>query len=61
MLTRKGQNILSDWYSNFRSDYIDKHPGCNDNEIERAFLCLVSVGLFNGVSTEDRERIEAIS
>ena len=60
MLSNQGDRILSDMYSNFRYDYIARFPGCDENEVERAFLCAVSMAVYGNVSEEDKDRINQI-
>jgi hypothetical protein len=47
-------------FSNFRADYLNRFPGSNENEAERAFLFAVSMAVYGDVSTDDQERIDQI-
>jgi hypothetical protein len=38
MMTDQGKELLGDFYFEFRVRYADNNPGCNENDVERAFL-----------------------
>ena len=63
MMTRQGMEVLSDLFRDFSNYWVETHPGCNGNDIERAFLYLVSNGMSEfaqPISDELREKIEKI-
>jgi len=60
MLTEKGNFILSRLYDSFRIKYLDRHPGVNENDVERAFLCAASNMVHGGNPTDIVELIETI-
>lgn len=37
-LSQQGNKILHDLFSTFSSYYVERHEGCNGNEVEREFL-----------------------
>lgn len=45
ILTSKGMDILADLYAEFRSDWVERFPGCNENDVERNFLYTVYQGM----------------
>lgn len=61
MLTSQGQKILDDIYYKFRDEFIDSHPGCNENDIERGFLYVVYYGVTDAFMPDEmRADIEKI-
>ena len=60
MLSIQGNRILLDLYSGFRDEYLDRHPGSNENDVERAFLCDLSVMVYGDLSADTRDRIQKI-
>jgi len=37
-LSIQGDKVLSKMWSSFHNSYVEKNPGCNTNDVERAFL-----------------------
>lgn len=37
-LTIQGNSVLDRMFGYFRNAYVEKNPGCNGNDVERAFL-----------------------
>lgn len=60
MLSQQGNAVLQDLYSGFRSRFVDMYPGCNENEVERAFLCAVAIFTTGKPNANLVERIQAI-
>lgn len=64
MMSRQGMEILSDLFRDFSNDWVEQFPGCNQNDIERAFLYLIHSSI-NGeggpsMSPDLQSRIEKI-
>ena len=60
MLSEKGNEILKDIYTAFRSDYLFVYPGSNENDVERAFLSELVDGLYGYLDETIKQRIETI-
>lgn len=45
ILSNNGMEVLNTLYQNFRQSFVDQHPGCNENDVERRFLHQVFFGL----------------
>lgn len=60
MLTAKGESILRDLFTGFRDEYVRRNPGCNENDIERAFLCDLSIVVHGSLSQYHKDLIEQI-
>jgi hypothetical protein len=64
MLSTQGMKVLTEMYSKFRIAYVDRNPGCNENDVERHFLYSVYQGFrtiyFVPVPTYLRDKIEQI-
>lgn len=37
-LSVQGNKVLAKMFDSFRTAYVKKNPGCNENDVERAFL-----------------------
>ena len=37
-LSVQGNAVLTKMWNHFHSTYVEKNPGCNTNDVERAFL-----------------------
>lgn len=59
-MTPQGQRIFNDWATCFRDIYVRLHPGCNENDVERAMLNTISVAFFGNVSADDQGCIDNI-
>lgn len=44
-MTPQGDKLLTDWYNRFRREYVEQHEGCNENDVERAFLWAIAPAL----------------
>lgn len=44
MLSQRGNQIFQKVFNRFRQAYLEHNPGCNDNDIERAFLFGILIG-----------------
>jgi hypothetical protein len=40
-LSVQGNAVLSKMFYSFRTSYVEKNPGCNENDVERGFLHIV--------------------
>lgn len=45
MLSSKGNVILQKIYDQYRGEHVKCYPGCNENDVERAFLSTILDGL----------------
>lgn len=45
MNTFKFDKIVTEMCSDFGSDFVERHPVCNENDVERAFLAVVGQAL----------------
>lgn len=54
MNTSKFDKIVTEMCSDFGSDFVERNPGCNENDVERAFLSIVGQALIDrGVFSQD--------
>lgn len=60
MLTRKGSEILSDLYRDFREHFIEEHEGCNENDVEQGFLREIAVLVHGDLRQDISDRIDLI-
>jgi hypothetical protein len=37
-MSKQAQDVLSIIFDSFRTGYVEANPGCNENDVERAFL-----------------------
>lgn len=37
-LSMQGNTVLTKMFGSFRNAFVEKNPGCNENDVERAFL-----------------------
>lgn len=63
MMSRQGMEVLADLFSEHSNAHIKDNPGCNQNDIERAFLYYVYSGMNEGshyIPESLQEKIEKI-
>lgn len=46
-LTQQGNEVMADLFSRFSNYYGEQNPGCNQNDVERAFLVVVAKGVYS--------------
>lgn len=45
MNTKQSQEVVNSLFGRFSDWYVESHPGCNGNDVERAFLNAVGYGV----------------
>jgi hypothetical protein len=60
MWTNKGESIARDLYDGFRDRYLARHHGANENDVERAFLCDLSIMVYGDLYSDTMNRIDQI-